>query len=119
MGETVLFAVGLLLAVYGAADILWRIACRVVSFGQGEEAYLLVPMRGERDDAEYQARRVKVLCRGGYGQNIRPILFNKGLTPQSAALTREVCARLSVEFVDEKEWDDLLETALQDEKKRV
>ncbi len=119
VGETVFFAVGLLLAVYGAADILWRIACRVLSFGKDEDAYLLVPMHGERDDAEYQARRVRILCRSGYGQNIRPILFDSGLTPQSAALTKEVCERLRVDFVDEKEWQDLLETALQEEKKGV
>lgn len=119
MWETVFFIVGLLLAVYGAADILWRLICRLLSFDREETAYLLVPLCGERDDAEYQARRARVLSRGGYGQSIQPILLDRGLTPRSAALTREVCERLRVDFVDEKEWNELLQTALQDEKKGV
>lgn len=119
MTETIFFAVGLLLAVYGAADILWRLVCRILLFDRTEKTYLLVPLCGERDDAEYQARRARVLCRGGYGQCIQPVLLDTGLTPHSAALTKEVCQRLRVDFVDEKEWSELLETALQDEKKGV
>lgn len=119
MSETIFFAAGLLLAVYGAADILWRLVCRLLSFDKEEKAYLLVPLCGERDDAEYQARRARILCRGGYGQRIQPVLLDGGLTPHSAALTKEVCERLRVDFVDEKEWNELLQTALQDGKKGV
>lgn len=119
VAQTIFFAVGLLLAVYGAADILWRLACRLLSFDREDTAYLLVPLCGERSDAEYQARRMRVMCRGGYGQHIRPILLDSGLTPESAALTQEICRRLRVDFVDEKEWSKFLRTALQDEKKGV
>lgn len=116
MSETIVFAVGLLLAVYGAADMLWRLVCRILLCDKNDRAYLLVPLCGERDDAEYQARRARVLCRHGYGQSVQPVLLDRGLTPDSAALTKEVCRRLQVDFVDEKEWDELLESALQDEK---
>ncbi len=119
MSETVFLAVGLLLAVYGAADILWRLICRILLFDKNEKAYLLVPLCGERDDAEYQARRARVLCRDGYGQHISPVLLDNGLTRRSAALAKQVCERLQVDFVDKKEWDELLQTALQDEKKGV
>lgn len=108
-----------LLAVYGAMELLWSVVCRCLSTKKETAAYLLIPLCGERNDAEYQARRARVLCRNGGGKGIRPVLLDGGLSPDSAVLTREICARLRVDFVDEKEWNDFLQTALQEEEKVV
>ncbi len=116
MTETVFYVAGLLLAVYGAGELLWRIVGRLFAFEEEERVYLLVPMSGERSDAEYQVRRARLLCRGGA---VQPVLLDDGLTPQSAALTREICEKLNADFVDKKEWQEILQTALQDEKKGV
>lgn len=102
---------GLLLAVYGAAVLLWRLTCRL--FCPCEEAYLVIPLCGARDDAEYLIRTARL--RGCS----RVVLLDSGLTPHSAALTRTVCERLRADFLTEKEWQEMLETALQDEKRGV
>ncbi len=102
---------GLLLAVYGAAELLWRLACRLLC--PCEETYLVIPLCGTRDDAEYLIRTARLRGCG------RLILLDRGLTPDSAALTRTVCERLRAEFLTEKEWQEMLKTALQDEKRGV
>lgn len=119
MWETVVTVGAILLAMYGAVELLWRLICRCLSTGREKTAYLLIPLCGERDDAEYQARRAQALCRNGCGKGVHPVLLDGGLSPGSASLTREICTRLCVDFVDEKEWDEFLQTALQEEKKGV
>lgn len=102
---------GLLLAVYGAADLLWRLACRLLC--PCKEACFVISLCGARNDAEYLIRSARLRGCG------RLILLDRGLTPDSAALTRAVCERLRVDFLTEKEWQEMLKTALQDEKKGV
>lgn len=106
-----LWAAVMLLAVYGLADLVWRLACFLVY--PHRVGVLVVPMTGDREDAEQLARAV--LARG----EGRPIVLDCGLTPESAALTREVCGKLGLTFAEEKEWEQILKTALQERKKRV
>lgn len=115
MRETIPLAIGMLLAVYGAAQLLWHLACRLLCDDGGNNGYLVIPMSGNREDAEYHARRTALLR--GYG--FHPIVLDTGLTPESATLTEEVCRRLRVDFVAEKEWQKMLENALQEPKSGV
>ncbi len=117
MWEIVSGLLGLLLAVYGAADLITRLAYRWALAGREPHGYLLLPVRGERTDVEYLARRLRALQR--MDSEWEPVLLDVGLTHSAAALTREVCARLSVTFVTQKEWEELLKTALQEGEKGV
>lgn len=105
-----LWAAVLLLAVYGLADLVWRAACFLVY--PHRVGMLVLPMCGEREDAERLARAS--LARGE-----RPIVLDCGLTPEAAVLTRTVCEKLGLPFVDEKDWQQIVKTALQEQKKRV
>lgn len=117
MWEIVSGLLGLLLAVYGAAELITRVAYRWALAGREPHGYLLLPVRGARTDAEYLARRLRALRRidGAW----EPVLLDVGLTAPAATLTREVCARLSVTFATQKEWEELLKTALQEGGKGV
>ena len=105
-----LWAVVMLLAVYGLADLVWRLACFLVY--PHRVGVLVVPMKGEREDAERLARAA--VAHGG-----RPIVLDCGLTPESAVLTHKVCEKLGLTFAAEKEWEQILKTALQEPKKGV
>ena len=106
-----LWAAMMLLAVYGLSDLVWRLACFLVYPRQ--VGVLVIAMRGERGDAERLARAS--LARG----RERVVVLDCGLTPESAALTRTVCAKLGLTFAEEKDWKQILKIALQERKKGV
>lgn len=105
-----LWAGVMLLAVYGLSDLVWRLACFLVY--PHRVGVLVVPMKGDREDAER-------LARAAVARGERPIVLDCGMTPESAALTREICEKLGVAFAQQKEWEQILKTALQERKKRV
>ena len=110
--QTVLLILGVLLAACGAAELLRRLACRVLfprDFG-----YLVIPLCGSRTDAEYLIRAARFSA-----DTVCPVLVDCGLTASAAAHTRAVCRRMDVPFLTEKEWREIPKTALQDEKRGV
>lgn len=105
-----LWAGVLFLAVYGLSDLVWRAACFLVY--PRRVGITVLPMSGDREDAERLARAA--LSRGE-----QPIVLDCGLTPEAAALTRAVCEKLGLTFADEKDWEQIVKTALQERKKGV
>lgn len=104
------WAAVMLLAVYGLSDLVWRCACFLVY--PRRVGITVLPMSGDREEAEQLARAA--LSRGE-----QPIVLDCGLTPEAAALTRTVCEKLGLAFADEKDWQQIVKTALQAPKKGV
>ncbi len=102
--------IGMLLAVYGAADLLWRLTCYLLLPCRKDS--FICPLCGEREDAEYIVRAARL-------RGIEPLLLDRGLSPEHSALTQEVCRRMGVTFLKEKEWQELPKMPLQDEKRGV
>ncbi|MBR2406894.1 MAG: hypothetical protein IKB04_07665 [Clostridia bacterium] len=108
-----LFAVlGLLLAVCGAAALLWWLmACWLRPC---EGGVFVIPISGERWDAEYLVRTARLHACGA-----RVVLLDCGLSAKCAAVTQEICSRLNTELIDEKEWEILIKSALQEGERGV
>lgn len=102
--------IGMLLAVYGGADLLWRLTCYLLLPRHDHKC--IYPLYGKSEDAEYLVYAARM-------RGIEPLLLDCGLSPEHAALTREVCRRMGVAFLTEKEWWELPKTPLQDEKTGV
>ena len=49
----------------------------------------------------------------------RVVLLDCGLSAKCAAVTQEICSRLNTELIDEKEWEILIKSALQEGERGV
>lgn len=95
MWETVGAVIGLLLALYGAADLILRLCWRLVFAGKQEPLTLSVT----GDDAEYRIRRFAAWLRlrptGGFSPTV--------ILPDENAVLRQVCEELGLHVCTAKD----------------
>ncbi len=101
MWETIGAVIGLLLALYGAADLIMRLCWRLVFAGKAES--LIVSAAGE--DAEYRIRRFAMWMR------LRPagVFTPTVLLREDDTALRRLCEELGLRVCTAKD----LQTALQ------
>lgn len=107
MGEIVAAVVGLILAFYGAIELVGRLCCRILFSEDEEPETLTLWVNGT--SAEYRVRRLAAW---------RWMLPLKGV--ELAVVTDEpeaacACEEVRVTHYTKKEWEKLCEIALQDE----
>lgn len=102
--------IGLLLAVYGAAELLQRAAAWLMRPHAEERGYWLIPLRGDGQSAEWLIRYARRRCCDG----VRPVLFDSGLTPRGEVLARDVCQRMQVDFLPREAGREIPKMTLQD-----
>lgn len=100
--EAVCAVIGLLLALYGAVDLLLRCVYRLV-FGKGEE-HVVCPVRDE-----LRLRRLAMWQQWAPSGGIRPTV----LLCESDRQTRRLCEELGLCVLTQKEWDEMCKSALQ------
>lgn len=103
-------AVGLLLAVYGAAELLHGVLAWLLRPCAEQGGYWLIPVQGNGESAEWLIRYARWRCRNG----VQPVLFDNGLTPHGEVLVRAVCRRMQVDFWPKTEEQKIEKMALQD-----
>lgn len=102
--------IGTLLAAYGAVELIW---CGMRRFRHPSVGgYWVIPLRGDRADAEWLVRYARTVGRG----EVCPIVIDEALTPPCAEETRKICERMQVEFWSRDRWEEMRQTALQDRK---
>lgn len=109
MGNMIAAVVGLLLALYGAADLIVRICYRVLFGRRTARGRLLLHARGK--DAEYQIRRLAVwrylVPDGGFDWVV--------VLSDTDSACQKLCDELGFATVTEKEWMGMHESSLQSE----
>ncbi len=113
MWNTVAGVVGLLLAVYAAADLIVRICYRLLFTRRSERD--VVVLHVQEDDAEYRIRRLAMW------RNLMP---NSGykwvvLLPDTMPELRKLCSELGFAAFTEKEWMRMRKPSLQSEQDGV
>ncbi len=100
--ETLCAVIGLLLALYGAADLILRGVSRLL-FGKGEEP-LVCPVRDE-----FRLRRLALWQQWVPSGGIRPAV----LLCEDDRQVRRLCTELGLNVITPKEWDEMCKSALQ------
>ncbi len=107
MGTTIAAVVGLLLALYAAADLILRI-CYCVLFGRTARGCLALHVR--EHEAEYQIRRLALwrylVPHGGFDWAV--------VVPDDGA-HQTLCRELGLTVYTEKEWAGMHKSPLQSE----
>ncbi len=114
MAEELALALGMLAALYGVADIIGRLAFRLLFSKKGGQQYLLVPLSGEQRDAEYIVRRLSATHRFFPSGAVRPLLVDCGMDAQSREVTGRVCAELQLSVCPQEELPEILSSGLQE-----
>lgn len=106
----VLLIVALLLAAYGMADLMERLAYRLI-FSENLPIYCIMPLYSE-NDAEFFIRKA-VTERKRMSCKYEWVMVDCGLTEQEKAFTRRLCDELRVLFYERSDLEDLLSARLQ------
>ena len=107
MGTTVVSVIGLLLALYGAADLSVRICYGLLFKNRAERDQLVLVV--ETRHAEYRLRRLalwrNLIPDGGYDMVV--------VYPSAMPQVRVLCEELGITAFTEKEWNGMRKSALQ------
>ena len=117
IGEHILLAIVLLLALYGCAELIRRLACFVMAPSKGTAGVLVIPVAGHREDIEYILRsaavREKWCCRRGTGS---VLLVDMGMDDETRLLAERVCRELgNIDICTEKRCGEFTAEGLQNE----
>ena len=91
MGEILLTAMVMLLALYGCAQGVRWLSGRLLSDGR-RQALLVLPLSGVCEDAEY---RIRSCLYTAQAEHLTLWVLDDGLEPESRTLVEQMCARLS------------------------
>ncbi len=91
MGEIILTAAVLLLALYGCAHMVRQLCGRLLGDGR-RQAVLLLPLSGTCEDAEYRIRSCLHTARD---ERLRLFVLDDGLDAASRDAVAQICTRLS------------------------
>ncbi|MBP3388255.1 MAG: hypothetical protein J6K98_00105 [Clostridia bacterium] len=116
MGDILLTAAVLLMALFGCAQGIRWLSGRLLT-GGSRQALLLLPLSGHCEDVEFRVRS----CLHTASGLRRPLLVvDTGLDPESRALAEEICRRFEgVWLCDRENLDKIDLVGLQDEKKGI
>ena len=116
MGETVLTAAVLLLALFGCAQGVRWLSGRLLRTGR-RNAFVLLPLSGHCEDVEYRVRG----CLHTASESRLPLLVvDAGLDEASRTLAEEVCGRLEGVYLCRWEnLDKISVSGLQDTKNGI
>lgn len=93
MGEHILLAGVLVLALFGCAELIRRLVLRVMAPSGHEGGILVIPVSGHREDIEYIVRCASVRRGWGRGPDSRPILIlDAGMDGETRRLAEAACA---------------------------
>ncbi len=95
MGEHILLAVVLVLALFGCAELIRRLVLRVMAPSGHDGGILVIPVSGHREDVEYIVRCASVRRNWGRGGDSRPILIlDAGMDGETRRLAQAACAEV-------------------------
>lgn len=113
--EMVIVAV-MILALYGIADLIQRLAFRLL-YGKGKEQFLLVPATGENDGGEYAARRLLATHRFlPPCDNTRLLLVCYGSVREGVS---RLCDLSGIKICAAKDLQEILRSSLQSTEKEL
>lgn len=115
IGEHILLAIVLLLALYGCAELIRRLACFVMAPAKGTAGVLVIPVAGHREDIEYIIRSAAVREKWYYRRRPGPVLLvDMGLDEETRLLAERICRELgNVDIYSEKRADEFAAEGLQ------
>ena len=99
MGQTIASVIGLCLAVYGAAELIGRVACKLV-FGKGTLP-TVIWVRAE--EAEYRLRQLAAWRRYVCRDTVQPTV----LLQNEDDMVRRLGEELGISVLKRKEWDGM------------
>lgn len=112
MAEDIAMVLVILAALHGAADLIFRMAFRVL-FGKCEHLYLTMLLSGDKDDAEFHIRRLAAIRRFFPSGHVKAITIDRGVDEEQKAIAQKLCNELRVDMYNEKEWWQMLTDGLQ------
>lgn len=102
MAEDIAMVLVVLAALYGIADLIGRLAYRLL-FGRRGKQYLLTPLVGGREDMEYRVRQLAAMRRFFPHNAIRSLVVDCGLNHEEQQLTQRLCNELRLDFCSAEE----------------
>lgn len=117
IGEHILLAVVLLLALYGCAELIRRLACFVMTPTKGTAGILVIPVAGHREDIEYIIRSAAVREKWYYRRGTGPVLLvDMGMDDETRLLAERICKELgNVDIYSEKRAGEFVPEGLQNQ----
>ena len=100
MWEVIGTTLGLLLALYGAAELIWRLCFCLLLGGCHRRDPILVPV--EEEEAEYRLRRLAVWYRLCPNRGFEPIV----LLSEENNVLRALCEELHLTVYTRTEWEN-------------
>lgn len=114
--EELVWVATMVAALYGIADLIERLAFRII-YGNGNRHYLVLFSRKGCEDTEYAVRRLAAARRFfPLGYHTTTLLLTTGKPDDSLI---GLCERLHIKPCTEKEFNEMLTDGLQGEKKQV
>ncbi len=96
MGEHILLAIVLLLALYGCAELIRRAVLRILAPTKDCAGVLVIPVSGHRDDIEYVIRSAAAQCGWSRRQGRRALLLDKGMDEETRRIAEAICREVEV-----------------------
>lgn len=115
MGEKILLAVVLVLALYGCAELIRRVVRAVMSPSRGCEGVWVIPISGHREDVEYIVRAAAAQ-RGRFGgPKGRILLLDAGMDEETRRLAEQACRDVgTVDMIEENKLSGAAKDGLQE-----
>lgn len=111
MGEGIMLIAVLLLALYGCAELISRMAARILKPKEEFAGIRVIPVSGHRTDMEYIVRSAAAQCKCAGG---RALLLDTGMDEETRKIAERACeATGSVGFCEAADLDDILHKRLQ------
>ena len=118
MAEDIAMVIVIVAALYGVADLMGRLAYRIL-FAKGGRQYVVVPLTRGREDAEYAVRRLGATRHFFPHGTVYPLLVDWDLGEEEQQLTQRLCDELRLEVCRREELGEILLTGLQEEQNRL